>query len=207
MKHFITIILIVCCLFASSAQKMENYFIQMPNDLIVLLEEAWRKDLVDIYKSGKPAVLENTMQGKSVLNKLTDHYLLVQTTECSTVELKLLSLVNNTQIICMIETFYAPVADSRVSFYSTEWERIASDNVFTPVSKDWFWKTDIDSSLLEYLPQSDLFLVKYNLSDENATLTAEYKSPLLLDDETQQLVKPFLKTEPRLYEWKAGRFE
>ena len=207
MKHIIAVIWLGYFLSAAEAQKMESYFISMPNDYIVLLEEAWRKDLVDIYKSGKPAVLENTMQGKSVMNKLTDNYLLLQSSESSTVELKLLSLVNNTYIICMIETVYAPVADSRVTFYSTEWEQIASDNIFTPVGKDWFWKEDMDSSSPECWPQSELFLVKYSLSDENATLTAQYMTPLLFDEETQQLVKLSLKTEPKIYEWKSGRFE
>ena len=207
MKRLIAGLIFACYLYAAEAQKMENYFIQMPDYLTFQLEEAWRKDLVDLFKSGKPAVLENTMQGKSVLKKLTDNYLLLQSTENSTVEIKLLSLVNNTLILCVIETVYAPVADSRVSFFSTDWQRLSSDGIFTPVTEDRFWKADADSSLLNYLPRPGMFLVKYSLSDENATLTAEYMTPLSLDDETQQFVKPFLRTEPKTYEWKFGRFE
>ena len=207
MRRIITGLCFACIIFAAKAQKMEDYFIRMPNDLISPLEEAWRKDLVDLYKSGKPAVLENTMQGTSVLNKLTDHYLLLQSTEYSTVELKLLSLVNNTHIICMIETVYAPVADSRVSFYTTDWQRLSSNDVFTPVTGEWFWQEDPDSSALAYHPQLKLLLVKYSLSDENETLTAEYMTPLFLDDETKQIVRPLLKDESKIYEWKSGRFE
>jgi len=207
MKRYITVIIFICFLSAANAQKMEDYFIRMPNDYIVMLEEAWRKDLVEIYKSGKPAVIENAMRGKSVLMKLTDQYLLLQSTAHSTVELKLLSLVNNTSIICMIETVYAPVADSRVSFYSTEWERLASDDIFTPVSNDWFWEEDADSSSLGYGQQSEMFLLKYSLSDEATTLTAEYMTPFLLDEEAQRLVKPYLRVDPKMYKWKSGRFE
>jgi len=207
MKRLIAGWILACFILAAKAQKMEDYFVQMPNDLIVQLEEAWRKDLVDSYKAGKPAVLENTMQGKSILKKLSDHYLLLQSTESSTVELKMFSLVNNTFVICMIETVYAPVADSRVSFYSTDWQLLPSDGIFTPVAEEWFWKDDLDTTTLGYLPQTDIFLVKYSLSDEDTTLTAEYMTPYFLDDETQQLVKPLLKAEPKTYQWKSGRFE
>ena len=207
MKRFIAGLCFACIIFASKAQKMEDYFIGMPNDLIGQLEEAWRKDLVDLYKSGKPAVLENTMQGVSVLNKLTDHYLLLQSTEYSTVELKLLSLVNNTHIICMIETVYAPVADSRISFYTTGWQRLLSNDIITPVTGEWFWQDEPGLSALDCYPQLKLLLVKYSLSDDNETLTAEYMTPFFLDEESEQLVRPFLKAGPKIYEWKSGRFE
>ena len=201
-RYFIS--LVFAGLFVSvQAQKMEELFIKMPNDMIVQLEEAWRKDLADLYKSGKPAVLENTMMGKSVLQKLTDHYLMLQTTERSVVELRLLPLINNTYIICMIETVYAPIADSRVSFYTTDWQPLSAESIFTPVTEDWFWKEDANESSLT----SDIFLVKYSLSDEHENLTAEYMTPLYLDDENQQIVKAFLKADPKIYEWKYGRFE
>jgi len=196
-----------CILFAAGAQKIDGYFAQMPDHLISQLEEAWRKDLIDLYKSGKPAVLENTMSGKSTLLKMTDHYLLLQSTERSTVELKLLPLINNTSILCMVETVYAPVADSRVSFYTTEWQPLPADEIFTPVSKNWFRKEDADTTQFEVLLQSEICLMKYHLSDQETTLTAEFTTPLNLDDESQQIVKPLLKDEPKTYQWKNGRFE
>ena len=205
MKRFVTGLIFVCFLYTGKAQKIEEFFIQIPDDLIVQLEKAWRKDLVDLYKSGNPAALENTMEGRSVLKKLTNNYMLLQSTERSTVELKLLSLVNNSYIICMIETVFAPIADSRISFYSTDWQRLPSGDILTPVAESWFWKEDAPSQ--GYLPQPEMFLLKYSLSDENELLTAEYMSPHFLDDENQQIVQPFLKAELKTYRWKAGRFE
>jgi len=207
MRRYFIILIIACRLITAGAQKMEDVFVRMPNKLIVQLEEAWRKDLVDLYKSGKTAVLDNTMQGKSTLHKLTDHYLKLQTTEHSIVEIKLLPLVNNTYIICMIQTVYGPIADSRVSFYTTEWQQLPADKIFSPVSGDWFLKADVDQEVLENLSLLDVFLVKYTLSEDNESLTAEYTTPLYLDDENQRIVKSFLKNEPKRYEWKSGRYE
>jgi len=207
MRHFIFCILLNSLFLTAHAQKIEEFFIKMPNELIVHLEEAWRKDLVGLYKAGKPATLENTMQGKSTLQKLTDDYLLLKSTERSVVELKLLPLINNTLIICMVQTVYGPVADSRIAFFTTDWKPLASDELFTPVTEDWFWKEDADREALNYLPQQGLFLMKYSLSENELTLTAEYTTPSTLDEENQRLVRSFLKSEPKIYGWKSGRFE
>ena len=207
MRRLVFGFILACIMVAAGAQKIEQFFIQMPDNLITQLEEAWRKDLVELYKSDKPAQLENTMFGKSALLKLTDHYLLLQSTERSTVELRLLPLINNTYIICMAETVYAPIADSRMSFYTTDWQPLPADDIFSPVAKDWFWKEDADTAQLAVLLQSEICLMKYSLSEKELTLTAEYMTPLNLDDESQQLVKPLLKDKPKTYQWKNGRFE
>jgi len=211
MNRIIISILLVFSVITAEAQKMEDVFVKMPDDIIIQLEEAWRKDLVDLYNSGKPAILENTMQGKSTLQKLTDDYLMLQSTEHSTVELKLLPLVNNTFIICMVETVYAPIADSRVSFYTTEWLPLAADGLYTSVTEDMFLKEKTEFSQSEfdivYAPGSDIFLVKYILGVEDATLTAEYTTPQCFDEESRSKITPLLKTDSIMYRWSSGRFE
>lgn len=210
MRQFVIGLFLICSVFCAKAQKMEAYFINMPDDVVVQLEEAWRKDLVDLYHSGKTASLENTMQGKSVLQEMTDDYLLLQSTEYSTVELKLLPLVNNTHVICMIETVYAPVADSRVSFFTTEWQALPAGDMFRPVADDWFWNEETDrlsAVFLDVKSKLDIHLMKYCLDAANTTLTAEYTTPQYLDNEYQEKAKPLLKSMPKVYEWKSGRFE
>ena len=65
------------------AQDMDAVFVAMPDQYVPQLENAWRKDLIDLYNSGKEAKLKNTMNGFSTLKKLTDDYLLLQVTERS----------------------------------------------------------------------------------------------------------------------------
>lgn len=118
------IVTLLICVFAlgMNAQDMTSVFTAMPDQYIPQLEHAWRKDLVDLYTSGKESRLKNTMNGFSTLQKLTNDYLLLQTTERSTVEMKLLPLVNNTYVVCMISTVNGPVPDSRIEFFTTNWE-------------------------------------------------------------------------------------
>ena len=91
------------------AQDMASVFTAMPNQYIPQLEDAWRKE----------ARLKNTMNGYSTLLNLTDDYLCLRTTDRSEVEMKLLPLVNNTFVVCMVTTVEGPVADSRIAFFTT----------------------------------------------------------------------------------------
>ena len=118
MKRLIFSILICVFALGAKAQDMAAVFISMPDQNIPQLENAWRKDLVDLYKSGKEARLKNTMNGFSSLDSLTSDYLSLKATERSTIEMKLLPLVNNTNVICMVRTVNGPVADSQVEFFN-----------------------------------------------------------------------------------------
>jgi hypothetical protein len=210
MKQLIISILVFLSASFVHSRTVADIFIGMPDEMIVQLEEAWRKDIIDLYKSGKTASLENTMQGRSVLKKLTDDYLLLETTERSTLEIKLLPLVNDTYIICLISTVYAPVADSEVAFYTTEWKKLPADELFTPVTGAWFWKNGTDTATFQYVKAKSLMdfdLIKYSLNADNHTMTAEYTYPEFLSNEEKEELMPFLKDDRKIYEWKRSRFE
>jgi hypothetical protein len=182
----------------------------MPDEMIIQLEEAWRKDIIDLYKSGKTASLENTMQGRSVLKKLTDNYLYLETTERSTLEMKLLPLVNNTYIMCLISTVYAHVADSKVEFYTTDWKKVPDEVLFTPITGAWFRKENADTASVKYIEANSLIyfdLIKYSLNENDNTITAEYTFPELLGDEEREKLLPFLKNDKKIYKWKQSRYE
>lgn len=206
------IVTLLICVFAlgMNAQDMTSVFTAMPDQYIPQLEHAWRKDLVDLYTSGKESRLKNTMNGFSTLKKLTSDYLLLQATERSTIEMKLLPLVNNTNVICMVKTVNGPVADSQVDFFTTEWEPLAASDLFTPVSADWFMKEDADKNSTAFLDATsrlDMDLIQYSLSPDNLTLTATYTTPLYLSREDRKNVTPFVKESPKVYTWEKFHFK
>ena len=210
MKRLFVFLIGVFLFFAVSAQDMATFFIQIPDLYLPHLEDAWRKDLVDMYKSGKPAVLENTMSGRSTLQKLTPDYLLLQSTERSNLEIRFLPLINNTFIACVITTVFAPVADSRVAFFTMEWQPIPASEIWTPASTESFLKENIDrndENFQEARSYLDMDLIHYHLDAEQLTLKAVYTTPEYLSPEEHTKTKPFLKENPIIYIWKAGRFE
>ncbi|MDR0429622.1 MAG: DUF3256 family protein [Tannerellaceae bacterium] len=210
MRRYIYLFIFAACILVGKAQEMKECFIEMPDQLIPQLEAAWRKDLIGLYESGKEARLKNTMNGYSQLMKLTEDYLLLRTTECSTMEIKMFPLVNNTHIICMVTTIDAPVPDSRLSFYTTKWEPLPASELFTPVSADWFIKEGVDNTNDAYkdvMAYLDIDLIKYQLSPDSQTLTASYTTPLYLSAEIRKKVTPYLKDAPKVYAWEKFHFK
>lgn len=210
MKRILFSILLSVFALGVWAQEMEALFVSMPDSNIPQLENAWRKDLVDLYKSGKEAKLKNTMNGFSTLKKLTSDYLLLEVTERSRIEIKLLPLVNNTNVVCFVRTVSGPVADSRVGFFTTEWAPLDASDLFTPVSADWFIKEDADRGSTDFLSATsrlDMDLIEYRLSPDSLALTATYNTPLYLSKEDRDKVIPFIKESPKVYTWEKHHFK
>lgn len=210
MKRIFFVIWLSVLTVGLAAQGMGEIFESMPDQFVPQLESAWRKDLVDLYKNGKEAKLKNTMNGFSVLKQLTDDYLLLQSTERSIIEMRLLPLVNHTHLICMVTTIYAPAPDSRIDFFTTDWKPLDASALFTPVPKEWFMKEDADpqsTAYIEALARLDMNLQKYSLDPEQLTLTIEWATPQYLSDADAKYVAPFLKQEPKVYRWENHRFQ
>ena len=210
MKRVLIIVWLAFCVFQLKAQNMAEVFVSMPDEYVPQLEDAWRKDLVDLYNSGENAQLKNNMNGTSRLVKLTKDYLLLESTERTTLELKLLPLVNNTFVICKIITVKAPVADSRIAFFSPDWKPLNASDLLEPVTARWFIREDADKTSIAFQESTsrlDMDLFEYKLSPDDYTLTQIYTTPQYTDKETQKKLKPFLKDSPKVYTWTKSYFK
>ena len=190
------------------AQDMASVFTAMPNQYIPQLEDAWRKDLVELYRSGKEARLKNTMNGYSTLLNLTDDYLCLRTTDRSVVEMKLLPLVNNTFVVCMVTTVEGPVADSRIAFFTTDWASLPKSDLLSLPEGTWFIKegAETDEAYPELKAALDMDLFRYQLSATENTLSITYTTPLYLEGKTKERLQPLLQVEPLCLRWQHGHF-
>jgi len=210
MKRLFFLLLCVHSLAIAKGQDMVTFFINIPDHYLPQLEEAWRKDLVDLIQSGKSATLDNTMNGRSTLQTLTSDYLYLQTSERSTMEIRFLPLINNTLIACVITTVYAPVADSRVEFFSTEWQLLPSSELWIPANVNWFIKKDINhtnDNFQKAMSYIDLGLIHYRLDPEKLIMEAKFTTPDYLSHDESETVKPYLNKTPIVYQWRAGKFQ
>lgn len=210
MKRVLLSILLSVFVWGVKAQKMDAVFTSMPDQYVPQLENAWRKDLIDLYSSGKEAKLKNTMNGFSTLMKLADDYLMLQVTDRSTVEMKLLPLVNDTYVVCMVTTVYGPVPDSRIEFFTTDWKALEAADMYAPVPAEWFIKEDADKNSIAFVEATarlDMDLRKYSLSPDNQTLTVEYTTPQYLTKTERKQLEPFLKDTPKVYTWEKYQFK
>lgn len=210
MKRILFSAIISAFLSSAAAQDMKTLFCQMPDQYIPQLQEAWRKDLTDLYKDGKEARLKNNMNGYSTLEKLTDDYLLLQSTERTRIEMRRFPLINGTYVVCMVTTFSGPAPDSRIAFFSTEWKPLDGAAIFTPPTREDFFRQDADTTGVAWQETQaalDMDLIEYRLSPDAATLTAEYSTPQYLNEEMRKTVSPFLTGKRVIYTWKQSRLE
>lgn len=210
MKRILLIIALVASVCTVKAQDITPLFTAMPDSFMPQLETAWRKDLVDLFKSGKPAKLENSMSGHSTLKALTGDYVQLQVTAASEVQLKLLPLVNNTYIICMINTVSGPVKDSRISFYTTEWKPLDSKSLFTPPTLEQFIAKGVDQTAeisQAALAPIDLLLLEYRLNASNLQLEAVLTTPQYVSKEQREALKKVIDEAPVVYKWGNSHFE
>jgi hypothetical protein len=210
MKHILLIIALVASVLTVKAQDIAPLLTAMPDSFMPQLETAWRKDLVDLFKAGKSAKLENTMNGYSELKALTADYVHLQVTAASEVQLKLLPLVNNTYIICMINTVSGPVKDSRTSFYTTEWKPLDSKSLFTPPTLEQFIAKGVnqtDEASQAALATVDMLLLEYCLNASNFQLEATLTTPQYVSKEQREALKKVINEAPIVYKWNNSRFE
>ena len=203
---FITILLTTLTL---RAQDIASLFVEMPRDILFVLTDNNRKDMVDLYVNGKEAEVLNAMRGDSKLIQLNENYIKLQLTTQNTVEIKLLPLINKTQIICVVQTACAPVCDSQISFYTTQWEPIENKGLVKPFTfQDFLNTTGIDTEKRKNaLTSLDTHFFRYQLSPDDNNLSIFYTAPEYLGIEERKAIEPYLTQKPLVQHWNNTRFQ
>lgn len=209
MKHILFIILLLSA-FNSYAQDLKSLFIAIPDSLSPLLTKVNREDFGDFLESNMKAEVRNRFGNTSEMKKLTPDYLLLQISSASFTEIKLLPVNDSTQIICVVNTYTAPVADSQISFYDTSWKKLPQTAFLQLPEEKMFYKPTQNSiqadSLKNLRVAADMYLLKATLSENNTELSFTYTTPQYLDKETAQKLTPFLQEKPLVYYWTNGKF-
>lgn len=200
MKKILLILLLLCgIVFSSQAQDMRTLFMDAPDTVFPLLPRNARADCVDFADAGMEYPVTNLLGGNSVLKKLTDEYLFLQSTSVSSVEMKKLPM-GDSFVICVVKSVSAEATDSRVCFYNSNWEKIDTSSLFTaPSIEDFFF--DEEEHILDLC---DIYLVMLKLDAHSNTLVAEYTMPDYMNIDDARKVRALLKNIT--YRWNGERF-
>lgn len=160
----------------SAQVRMRDVFAKMPEEMLPFVTENNRLDCIDFIENNMQARAKNRFDENVELKKLTDNYLLFQTSEIGQLEMKLYQQTDSTAIICVVETVLGPVADSNIRFYDQSWNSVSmyDAQVSRPAVEAFFpnvpdeKRTDIDDALAEL---RDLLLMEARLSPTDNTLT------------------------------------
>ncbi|MBQ2786987.1 MAG: DUF3256 family protein [Bacteroidaceae bacterium] len=203
-KFIITLTMLAAIIGKATAQDMRKLFIEMPAQMTPLMTENDRRDCIDFVDAGMRASITNRLDGKSELKVITKDYLHLQTSQSSSMQIKLLPHTpSGNSIICIINTVCAEACDSRISFYNKQWEKLPCEEIYTkPTIKDFFINTD---SVCKYIKIADIHLVKLTLSATSDSLSAEYTMPSYMNKEDSVAIAPTLRTLH--YKWDGNKFK
>lgn len=203
------ILLFIACVLGISASaqsvRMKDVFAAMPDSLMPMVTTNNRLDCIDFIENNMEAKVQNRVEEYVELKMLTEDYLLFQLSEVSHVEMKLLTVSDTLQVVCLVRTRRGAVADSHVEFYNAkDWNRLAAGiaehlNGDRPEAEAFFTGTasldDKERGLVENakLMLRDLPLLEARLSPDAPTITWTMGVDELPKDEkkvAQKLVAP-----------------
>ena len=134
----------------------------------------------------------------------SEDFISLQTSKVGNLQVKLLPLVNNTQIIGVITTVCGPACDSKINFYTTDWQPLAQSDLFPQISKDSVIKDGVDRNSEGFqnaYATLDMTPVKLGFSATGQNVTAVYDIKKYLSKQDYEQLLPFLKEVPVTYTW------
>lgn len=210
MKWFIGFVCMLCGL-SLQAQDLKSLYIALPDSLSPLLTKVNREDFGDFLANDMEAEVRNRFGTTSEMKKLTADYLEVRLSESSREEMKLLPLNDSVKVVCVVRTYWGPVADSEVRFYDTDWHELPVSRFIDLPAEDRFYKQPFTETAADSVRNlclhADMYLKEMRLSETMQSLSVTYTTPDYMDKETAGKLKSYLIGKPLLYVWSDGKFK
>lgn len=206
-----TILLSFAVAVGALAQDINKVFLKMPRDIIYGLSPELNEMLLDnpsdTSKFVATAIYDNIKR-----KALNADFISLGTSKIGTTSIRLLPLINESKIICVVQTVDgSTVADSKILFYTDKWEPVDGSDLL-PQQRDinWFIKPDVDQSSEKFkhaIAAITMLPMKYTLSDTELTLSVEFYPNKFLSMDDYKALEPFLTNEPKVLKWDKVRFK
>lgn len=204
MRKIIYTILLFIATTSISSQEISSVFLSMPDNIIFGLEAA-QKDLL-ISNPNDTTDLKIDRGTFSELKRLaiSADYISLQTSDAGTTQIKLLPLINDSKIICVVKTVCGKICDSQVQFYTTKWLPIVQGELLPKINKDLFIKAESDRNSQDFenaYKYLDMNPFKIELSPTDTSMKVTYDIKDYLSEEDYKKIQPFLMEEPITLAW------
>lgn len=205
-----TLVIIALCTWLllptrSDAQSaVERFFTEMPDNVLPVLPQKARAELVLLARGGAEPVVENLFANPARLTLRNDNYLRIAPTATSRFEVRMLP-TDSAPLFCVIYTLPHPIPYSRISFYTADGREV----------QGYFEMPDLRAFLTA--PDSTAYLVrKYwaerlvpfhveaHFEEAEDILCIEVRTNRLSLEELQGTVGAF---RPVRLRWRGGKWE
>ena len=205
MKRYIILLLLSSISFLSSGQTINELFKSMPSEYLPAFSEANKTMLlVDSSLSVIPYAL-----GEIERLEYTDTFLSLKTSEVGTMQIKILPLVNNTQIVALIKTVCSSnVCDSDIQFFTNEWEEIQKSNILPTIPPSIFFdETKTDTPGFKWaVSQIDIYPLQLQFKDGSNDLQVTFNIKKHLSKQDALKIETYLAKESIDLTWNKSTF-
>ena len=128
MKRFL--ILLASCVLTSFAQaqvSMRDVWLSMSDSILPYLNRSLRTEHVDFMDRYMKSEVKNLLHENGVLDTLTNDFASYYLPQSSSLEMKLMTAADSSQVICLVKTVMAPEPESEIRFFDTSWQPLAGD--------------------------------------------------------------------------------
>ena len=206
MKRFVTIMILALAVTAVRAEDLRTLFIGMPDSIMPALTRSDRMDFLDYMDSGMKAKVRNKLGGESVMTLFEDDMLTIVTSGAGRMDMALFRKKDGSNLICIVSTVTAKYDDSRLSFYTENWEPVATDGLIElPVFDDYLTKEALKSDSVADLKKKSMLRLQ-SVTPLAGALEFRYTS---LDDLglDADRYRGWIKQAPLRYVWNGKRFK
>lgn len=204
MKQYFTLLLLSCITLLSYGQTMDEVFKSMPNDFLPAFSEADKTMLlVDSSLSVIPYAL-----GEIERLEYSDTFLSIKTSKVGTMQIKILPLVNNTQIIALIKTVCSGICDSDIRFFTSQWEEIDKSSLLPSIPPHLFFdQKELDTPGFKWtVSQIDIFPLQFQFKNGGNDLQVKFDIANHLSKQDAAKIKPYLVNETIDLLWNKSTF-
>lgn len=181
-------------------------FLHAPGDVLQLIPESTRVDMIDYYEAGQKYRPLNSLRGECSLDSLTATYAAVSVSEASDVQMCVLPCGGKRLAAVVYTVDGGASPDSQIRFYDASLRELSAGKYFKEPDLDSFMAPGREARELQSLVP--FLLVSYDLSpcSGGATLTARLNIEGSMTEEDFARIKPFLTTDTLVYTWDGRRF-
>ena len=205
MKRIVTVLLTALALTASNAQDLRTLFVSMPDSITPTLTRSDRMDFLDYMDSGMKARVNNKLGGESRMTRLEDNVLTVETSQSGRLDMVLLKTKKGRNLICIIRTASAKYEDSRLCFYTEDWQPVPVHEFITPPQlDDYLTRGALKSDSLDVFKKRCMLRLQ-SVTPVGDSLEFRYTSLADLGQDAERY-ESWFKPEPLVYTWNGKRF-
>ena len=123
-RRNILALILVALSITTQAREIRSVWKSMPDSLVLAIDKVRRLEMLDLVDYKVKVEVDNRLGSHSVMDTITSNYLHIMVSKASELSMRLLPTAEGDTLVCMVYTYKAPKPESKISFYSLDWQQL-----------------------------------------------------------------------------------